>query len=190
MPTDDPRSIVSPIDFSEQSRHALRWTAAVARRFGSRLTVVNVVNPLLADAARVRLGQDLATQEIEPALREFVAGTWTTATRAPSGIVFRTPIGDAAGSILETAETESADLIVMGTQGLSGFRKWLLGSTTARLLRRAKVPVLGVPKPDESVMREDPCVSHILAPPISALLRLLRRRLRPIGRARFRRSLR
>ena len=82
MPSDNPRSILSPVDFSEQSRHALRWAAALAARFGSRLTVVSVVDPLLAEAARVRLGQDLAKQETEPALREFAAATWTSATPA------------------------------------------------------------------------------------------------------------
>ena len=163
MPSDNPRSILSPVDFSEQSRHALRWAAALAARFGSRLTVVSVVDPLLAAAALVRLGQDLAKQETEPALSDFVGATWTSTTPAPTQIVFRTPIGDAAGSILETAETESADLIVMGTQGLGGFRKWLLGSTTERLLRRTKVPVLAVPSADESVTREADSVSHILA---------------------------
>ncbi len=78
-------------------------------------------------------------------------------------IVFRTVVGNAAGSILEAAETERADLIVMGTQGLGGFRKWLLGSTTERLLRRTKVPVLGIPRADESETREADSVSHILA---------------------------
>jgi nucleotide-binding universal stress UspA family protein len=162
MPTEHPRSILSSVDFSDQSRHALRWAAAFAARFGSRLTVVSVVDPLLAEAARIRLGQDLAT-ETEAALRDFVAATWTSTTRAPTQIVFRTPIGDAAGSILETAEAESVDLTVMGTQGLGGLRKWLLGSTTERVLRRTKVPVLAVPTTDESATREANSVSHILA---------------------------
>jgi len=162
MSNENPRSILSPVDFSEQSRHALRWAAAFAARFGGRLTVVSVVDPLLAEAARARLGRDL-NLETEPALREFVATTWTSATPAPAQIVFRTAIGDAAGAILETAATESVDLIVMGTQGLGGLRKWLLGSTTERVLRRARVPVLAVPGADASVTPEAGAVPHILA---------------------------
>ena len=135
MPSDNPRSILSPVDFSEQSRHALRWAAALAARFGSRLTVVSVVDPLLAEAARVRLGQDLAKQETEPALREFVAATWASATPATTQIVFRTAVGDAAGSILETAEREGADLIVMGTTGT-----WRLPKVAARIDDGASPP--------------------------------------------------
>ena len=66
------RGILCPVDFSEPSRHALRWAGALAARHRSRLLVLNVVDPLLADAARMRFGLDLAKAEIEPELREFV----------------------------------------------------------------------------------------------------------------------
>jgi nucleotide-binding universal stress UspA family protein len=45
-------------------------------------------------------------------------------------------VGNPADVILETAAKERSDLIVMGTHGLGGIRKWLLGSTTERVLRR------------------------------------------------------
>jgi nucleotide-binding universal stress UspA family protein len=60
------RSILSAVDFSEQSRHALHWAGSFAERLQSRLAVINVIDPLLAEAARIRLGLDLAT-ETEPA---------------------------------------------------------------------------------------------------------------------------
>ncbi len=144
------RSILSAVDFSEHSRHALRWAGAFAARFQSRLTVISAVDPLLAEAARIRLRQDLARTETEPALREFVAATWPGGAGAPAHTLFKTPIGEPATAILEAATADAADLIVMGTQGLGGFRKWLLGSTTERLLRRTRVPVLAVPLASDS----------------------------------------
>ena len=144
MPSDNPRSILSPVDFSEQSRHALRW-AAVGSTVRKSPDGRQCGRFILAEAARLRLNQDLAKQETEPALREFAAATWASATPATTQIAFRTVVGEAAGSILETAEREGGDLIVMGRRGRGGFRKWLLGSTTERLLRRTKVPVLAIP---------------------------------------------
>jgi nucleotide-binding universal stress UspA family protein len=144
------RSILSPVDFSEPSRHALRWAGEFAVRFQTRLTVLNVVDPLLAEAAKIRFGQDLAKMDTEPALREFVAATWPDGTAPSVQTIFKTPSGDPVTVILETAASEAADLIVMGTQGLGGFRKWLLGSTTERLLRRTHLPVLAVPLGEES----------------------------------------
>jgi nucleotide-binding universal stress UspA family protein len=162
-----PRSILSPVDFSEHSRHALRWAGVFAARFQSRLTVISVVDPLLAEAARIRLDQDLAKAETEPALREFVAATWSEGAHPPEQTVIKTTVGEPATAILETARADAADLIVMGTQGLGGFRKWLLGSTAERLLRRTHVPVLAVPSPSSDADVESPHrrleISHILA---------------------------
>jgi nucleotide-binding universal stress UspA family protein len=132
------RSILTAVDFSEHSRHALRWAGAFAARFRSRLIVVSVVDPLLAEAARIRLGQDPAKTETEPALRQFVAATWSGGAGGSVQPVFKTVIGEPSAAILQTARAEVAELIVMGTQGLGGFRKWLLGSMTERLLRRTR----------------------------------------------------
>jgi nucleotide-binding universal stress UspA family protein len=137
------RSILSAVDFSEQSRHALHWAGLFAERLQSRLAVINVIDPLLVEAARIRLGLDLAT-ETEPALRDFVAATWPNSAPSPR-VVYKTAVGEAATTILETAVAEGVELIVAGTQGLGGIRKWLLGSTTERLLRHTQIPVLAVP---------------------------------------------
>jgi nucleotide-binding universal stress UspA family protein len=144
------RSILSPVDFSEQSRHALRWAGDFAARCQSRLTVLSVVDPLLAVAARMRFGLDLANADTEPALREFVAATWPDDAVRSSHTVFEVRTGNPADVILETAASEAVDLIVMGTQGLGGFRKWILGSTTERVLRRTHTPVLAVPPTSKS----------------------------------------
>jgi nucleotide-binding universal stress UspA family protein len=53
--------------------------------------------------------------------------------------------GSAAPEIVEYASHREADLIVMGTHGLTGVRKVLFGSTTSRVLRDSDVPVLAVP---------------------------------------------
>jgi universal stress protein A len=137
------RTILCPIDFSDQSRHALRRAEALASRHRSRLIVLTAVDPLLAEAAKVRLGLDLAATEVEPALREFVRTTWRDETRGGDA-VFHVRVGDPASVILDAAR-DGVDLVVMGTHGLGGFRKWLLGSTTQRVLRRTRTPLLAVP---------------------------------------------
>ncbi len=158
------RAILSPVDFSEHSRHALRWAGAFAARFHCRLTILGVVDSLLAEAARIRLGRDLAA-ETEPALREFVAATWPDGMDTSLQPAFETATGDSADAILDAATADGSDLIVMGTQGLGGFRKWLLGSTTERLLRRTHVPVLAVPlaAASEGAASDAGFVSRVLA---------------------------
>jgi nucleotide-binding universal stress UspA family protein len=148
------RSILCPVDFSTQSQHALRWAAALAVQHQSRLTVLTIVDPLLAHAAQARFGLDLGTTETEPALREFVTTVLPTSASWVPAPAIEVRVGDAAEAILDAADRHAADLIVMGTHGLGGFRKMLLGSTTERVLRRTHTPLLAVPTADQPVRLE------------------------------------
>ena len=137
--------ILCPVDFSEQSRQALQWASAIARHRGGELTVLSVIEPLLAQAAGIRLGLDLVHDDAEPALRAFVAATLPEGDRQASHIRMEVTTGDPSEVILQTGRRLNAGLIVMGTHGLGGFRKFLLGSTTEQVLRRTEWPVLAVP---------------------------------------------
>jgi universal stress protein A len=143
MPT--ARSILCPVDFSEQSRQALLWASTIAQHRGGEVTVLSVVEPLLAQAAGIRLGVDLARADVEPALREFVETTLPEHVRQASHVRTEVTLGDPAEGIIETARRRNVELIVMGTHGLGGVRKLLLGSTTEQVLRRTEWPVLAVP---------------------------------------------
>jgi universal stress protein A len=137
------RSILCPVDFSEQSRQALLWASAIAQRRGE-LTVLSVVEPLLAQAAGIRLHVDLAQADVEPALRQFVESTLPELVRQASHVRIEVTVGDPSEAILQTSRRLEAGLVVMGTHGLGGFRKLLLGSTTEQVLRRTEWPVLAV----------------------------------------------
>jgi universal stress protein A len=143
MPT--VHSILCPVDFSEQSREALLWASAIARYRGGELTVLSVVEPLLAQAAGIRLGVDLVHEDAEPALRAFVEAALPEDVRQASHVRMEVTTGDPTEVILQTGRRLKAGLIVMGTHGLGGFRKFLLGSTTEQVLRRTEWPVLAVP---------------------------------------------
>lgn len=140
------RSVLCPVDFSEHSREALTWAAAIADRRDAELRVLAVVEPLLAHAARTRLGSDLAGAQTTSALRDFVEATVPAAGARQSRRRLETKVGDAAEAILLSSNDESCDLVVMGTHGLGGVRKFVLGSTTERVLRKTKKAVLAVPK--------------------------------------------
>jgi universal stress protein A len=132
------RSILCPIDFSEQSREALEWASVIAERRGSQLTVLTVTSTMLA---QIRVGFN-----VEPALREFVNTTLPEHVQQNLKLRIEVEVGDASDKILETCRREASDLIVMGTQGLGGLRKLTLGSTTQRVLRGTQKPVLAIPK--------------------------------------------
>lgn len=59
-------------------------------------------------------------------------------------------IGDPATSIVDLAESEGVDFIVLGSHGRTGLTRLLMGSVAEAVVRRAKCPVLTVKQPDKS----------------------------------------
>jgi len=136
------RSILCAVDFSGHSRQALQYAAAVAKRFRGRVTVLFVNDPLLVAAARQAYGDE--RQLIEQSRAELVRFA-ARALRAPARMPPIVAVGNPASQILTTAKRLRSDLIVIGTQGLSGVQKLVFGSTTEQVLRRTTIPVLAVP---------------------------------------------
>jgi nucleotide-binding universal stress UspA family protein len=115
----------------------------LAERFGARLTVLHVNDPLLVSAAAIaKTRLDVETSD---ALRDFVAPVIADRTSTQLKPRLSVSTGAPELEILKAADRTKASVIVMGTQGLTGLRKMLLGSTTDRVLRGSRVPVLAVP---------------------------------------------
>ena len=131
------------MDFSPDSRRALRQAAPWPSISGAKLTVLTVNDPMLAAALAAathdpwRLDATSLTE-----LRRFVS---TTLGPAGATAAIKVVMGDPADQIDRVAQRLKVDLVVMGTHGLSGPKKWFFGSTTESLFRRSKVPVLAVP---------------------------------------------
>jgi nucleotide-binding universal stress UspA family protein len=138
-------SVLCAIDFSAHSRAALRYAAAVAARTGGTLSVLHVTDPLLAAAAAAAYDERaLATQSARE-LARFVEQAVGKGTLAASAIRGTVVLGEPAREIQRAARRSGADLVVLGSEGLSGAPRLFFGSTTARVLAQTQVPVLAVP---------------------------------------------
>lgn len=138
------RRIVVGVDGSETSRHALRWAADEAKSRGSQLHVVHAWE-VPAPAVPVGVGAGRRTAQAEGQHDEaskLVADVVRDELgEAPPGDV-RTSIGrgPAARVLLDTAR--DADLLVVGSRGLGGFRGLLLGSVSSKMAAHAPCPVV------------------------------------------------
>jgi nucleotide-binding universal stress UspA family protein len=140
------RSILCPVDFSTHSRDALQHALATAHRFGGRVTAMFVNDPLLlAAASGSSAGRQQFVERTRLELRRFVNRAVASAQPIQDEIPLVVATGNAADEILRTAKRLRSDLIVIGTQGLSGFPKLFFGSTTEQVLRRVAIPVLAIP---------------------------------------------
>ena len=155
------KNILWATDFSEEGQAALAYAGAFARAFGAGITALHTVpdyslalyNDYPALIQELILRTEQIKQEAQARLED--------ASRT-SGLAFRRAIvaqGSTAKTILETAEAEKADLIVMGKTGESAQGSPLVGSVANHVLRHAQVPVLVTKKG-----KAGPVIRKVLVP--------------------------
>jgi nucleotide-binding universal stress UspA family protein len=144
----DIRRILCPIDYSDHSRRALDHAVAIARWYGSTVTVFHVtaVLPVTAYAPAGPIIPAPVTPDDRAAmlegLRKFAEGE---AVSSGVALEFELAEGNVAAEILLASRSMPSDLLVLGTHGYSGFDRFVLGSVTEKVLRKATCPVLTVP---------------------------------------------
>jgi nucleotide-binding universal stress UspA family protein len=136
--------ILAPVEFSPRCRGGVQYAEALAAHFHSEIVLLHVILPpmtqygaveAMAYSDPVELTRELhlaRTQELEAFPCE-----------APSGSAVRRVVmeGDPARVIVDYSNSERCDLIVMPTHGYGPFRRFLLGSVTAKVLHDAACPV-------------------------------------------------
>jgi nucleotide-binding universal stress UspA family protein len=132
------KRILLAVDGSQHSAKAVPVAADLAKKSNSEVVVVHV-----REHAAARGGN----WELEPAadadaLVERVKSELAAAGVTVNGRVDRALAGRAAQAILDVASNEGADLIVMGTRGLSDLKGLLLGSVTHKVIQLSDCPVL------------------------------------------------
>ena len=159
--------VLCPVDFSDANRASIRYAVAIAEHFGARVVFMTVEDPLLTEAIDLGTGVVWDPAETRKELMRFVGKVVTTAPGAGAHFAFEIAVGKPAEEILRMAADVEADLIVMGTHGLTGMRKLFFGSTTERVLRETTVPVLATPPVDPGPLHLSDVrtiVRRILAP--------------------------
>jgi universal stress protein A len=140
--------ILCPLDFSESSQKALQTATEIARQFRAELVLVHVIPPATPGIPADPTYAFTGTEDYGEALRTKAEDQLTLAAQSLSeGLQARKVIvtGDAADQIVRLANDESADLIVIATHGLTGWRHLIFGSVAEKVIRLAERPVLVVP---------------------------------------------
>jgi nucleotide-binding universal stress UspA family protein len=133
-------NIVLAVDGSEHAERAVPVAGEIARRFGGEVVVVHVREH------QVTWGEDIDA-ETEREAMELVDGVVRELKDSGANArteVVRVPVGHVGHEIVRVAEHEGAHLIVMGTRGLSGWERLLIGSVADRVVHLATCPVLVV----------------------------------------------
>jgi universal stress protein A len=140
------RRILAPTDFSELSKQGLKSALELAEAFGAKLSLLHVVEPppypvegIVPSHLGATMLDDLerqATNDLAQMLSETQASNKDVARRVVVGIPYR--------KIVDVAEEEKIDLIVMTTHGRTGLSHLVMGSVAEKIVRTAPCPVLTI----------------------------------------------
>jgi len=130
--------IVVAVDGSSRSEETIVMALDLAQRYGSVVTVLHVREYERYEGSDVDMGPPISAEQlVDDVLARFVA-----AGVEAKGEVRRVSSGDTPEQIVEVAEKVSADLIVLGSRGMSEWKSLLLGGVASKVVAHATCPVL------------------------------------------------
>lgn len=141
--------ILVPTDGSEETQTVLHQAVKLAATTGATIDALYVADARLTDVA-----PEEAKDAVEAALEnEGKQATGTIAEAAADHDVHVNRViseGVPHQAILQHAQEQEIDLIVMGTHGRTGIERQLMGSVAERIVRQAPIPVVTIPLSEES----------------------------------------
>ncbi len=143
-----PRKILVCTDFSENSVPARILAIEFAKAFEAELLILHVVSSRLTGypnfASQYPKELAMIQEHIQAGVEEELVLLGSDCRREVENVRVFSRSGAPADEIVDFAREESAGLIVMGTHGWSGAKRFLLGSTAEKVVRNAPCPVLTV----------------------------------------------
>jgi nucleotide-binding universal stress UspA family protein len=141
-----PKKILFCADFSQNSEPARQLAVEFAKNFGAQLLLIHVTNPQLLKYPSLEdlpLGE-VTLEDIQKKANETLETIAQDCRRDVAEVKTYLSLGVPAQAIVDFANEECVDLLVMGTHGWTGLSHMLVGSTAEHVVRMARRPVLTV----------------------------------------------
>jgi nucleotide-binding universal stress UspA family protein len=158
------KTILAPIDFSDRCAVAAQHAVALATHFSSRIIFAHVIDAAPAEHRAQTLGHAFEeASDFHGVMRAKLEGF---AREAAEGVPYEVVVaeGDPAHRLEVMAGEMDVDFAVMATHGYGAFRRFLVGSTTAKLIHDLSCPILtGVHLTDRPPFRHGPYQTVVCA---------------------------
>ncbi len=138
------RSIVIATDGSENSERAISYGIEIAKMSGATVHAIYVVDTSSFSSIPMDAGWEAMYEILKKEGEKAVSDVKENGEAA--GVEVKEILGEGhpSNEIIDFAENNNADLIVMGTHGKSGIDRFLLGSVAEKVVRNSKIPVMVV----------------------------------------------
>ena len=140
-------NILVPTDGSKGAKRGAEHAIDLAKRYDATVHVLYVLDERIHGGTPALSSDEVFFEKLEDDGRDVLAKISSEVEYAGLDATTSCVRGVPYEKILEYADENDVDLIAMGTSGRSGLDRYLLGSTTAKTVRRSEIPVLSVPEP-------------------------------------------
>ena len=138
-----PTKILLPIDFSASSQAALEMAADLAKHFHAELHLLNVIPMFPTTTLPDVVPETEFIQEARTFAEQHLAKCHAALTARGVKSTSSVEVGnDVAGNIMEVVEHEHIDLVVISTNGISGWRPLVFGSIAEKVVKLVECPLL------------------------------------------------
>ena len=142
------KTILFPTDFSDNSLNALDYAIGLAKEENAKIVLINAWE-IIYPASDFPLPGEYITEQISinemEALKQLKALSLKVQENNKVECEYISRQGLVVDVVIELIKKHHTDLVIMGTNGASGFREFFIGSNTAKVIKRATCPVLAVP---------------------------------------------
>lgn len=137
------KTILVPIDFSENSINALKYADTLALKLNASIVVLNIYT---GDITNYDAGWPMeeSFKNVKGIIEKEIQGIIEKHCKSSTKILVRE--GKVVSEIADSVKETKADLIVMGTHGATGLKRVFLGSNTANLISHSDTPILAIPE--------------------------------------------
>lgn len=151
MKNKDFKILLVPTDFSENATAALTAAIQIAKRANAKIVLIHVVEISGFAVPSEMISLNLVSEEMMDIAKENLKSLAAT-VRKEHGITvdYYRCSGYVYDNIIRTAHLYQADLIIMGTQGASGIKEWIVGSNAYSVVKNSTIPVLTIPNGPEA----------------------------------------
>ncbi len=140
------KKILAPIDGSHNSLKALKYAKNIAEKYGSQIILVNIQKPIFYESPKPEpVGEERpitleeeASKIINQGLKVLEGCTASIKSLTKSDDI----VGNPAEQILYLIDKEDVDVVIMGSHGFSGIKKFFMGSVSHKVLQHSSKPVM------------------------------------------------
>ncbi|MFO7835778.1 MAG: universal stress protein [Candidatus Thorarchaeota archaeon] len=138
----DIETIVVAVDGSEHSDKAVQYACSIGPSMDAEVILLHVVPMLVSATPYQDTVSDQPFLALEKVGEDILTKAKTLASNLGCEVTDLLDHGDPASRIIEIADEKDADIIIMGSRGLSGIKRFFVGSISDKVTNHAKCPVM------------------------------------------------